>query len=387
MAPDAEVIIAGLGAMGSAAAYHLAARGRRVLGFDRFHPPHNLGSSHGRSRIIREAYFEGEYYVRLVQRAYDLWEDLERESGRRILRTTGGVMIGPPDGVLVKGSEFSAQENGLEYRKLSASELRHQFPMFAPSQEMVGVWEKRAGILFPELAVQTHLELAAHRGAQLHHNEPVLRWEPEDGGVRVFTEQRSYRADRLLLTAGAWMKSLLPDLQLPLDVERQVLFWFQPAASPEFFAPGRCPISIWEYAPDEFFYSFPDLGDGVKVALHHQGEITTADHVRREVGLDEVERMRKLLLRFLPGAAGHLKSAEVCVYTNTPDEHFLLDQHPRHPSVFIASPCSGHGFKFSSVVGEIAAARLAGEEVPFDLHHFRYGTRAAPRDGFPPVDR
>ena len=298
MPSDYDVIVAGLGAMGSAAAFHLAASGRRVLGLDRYHPPHNLGSSHGLTRIIREAYFEHPLYVPLVQRAYQLWAELEKKSGRRLLVQTGGVLIGPPDGVLVKGAKRSAQEHNLEHRVLSSAELRRQFPVFSPLENMVGVWEPRAGILFPELAVQTHLELAAKSGAILQYNEPVLRWEPQGDGVRVVTEAGAYTARRLMLSTGAWMSSLTAELRLPLAVERQVLFWFEPRSRAEQFRPEKCPIHIWEHGPHRFFYGFPDLGDGVKVALHHEGESTLPDAVRREVDEQETEAMRKVLRRF-----------------------------------------------------------------------------------------
>ena len=359
--------------MGSAAAYHLAARGRRVLGLDRFHPPHTLGSSHGLTRIIREAYFEHPLYVPLVQRAYELWAELGKKSGRKLLLQTGGVMIGPPDGALVTGATHSAQEHKLAHEILSATELRRRFPVFEPTPDMVAVWEPRAGILFPELAVQTHLELAAQNGSVLHFDEPVVRWETTGNGVRVFTPARAYFAQRLLLSAGPWMSSLLPELKLPLSVERQVLFWFEPRAQPDRFQPQNCPIHIWEHGPHHFFYGFPDLGDGVKVAIHHQGQKTQPEAVRREVDDNETEALRKLLRRFLPAAEGRLKSAVVCLYTNTPDEHFILDYHPRHRQVLIASPCSGHGFKFSPVIGEIAATLLDDQPPAFDLGPFRAG--------------
>jgi sarcosine oxidase len=370
MAKQFDVIIAGLGAMGSAAAYHLSRRGCHVLGLDRFHPPHSFGSSHGLTRIIREAYFEHPAYVPLIQRAYELWADLERESGRKLLLQTGGLMIGRRDGVIVGGAERSAREHRLAHRLLSAEELRREFPAFAPTNGMVGVWEPRAGILFPELAIQTHLELAAARGATLRYDEPVLKWESKGDHVCVSTEQQVYRAGRLLLTAGAWLNSLLPGHRLPLHIERQILFWFDESSNAEWFTRERCPISLWEYESRQYFYTFPNLGDGVKIALHHQGEITTPDGVRREVSAVEIEHMRGLLGRFLPAANGALKSTTVCIYTNTPDEHFLLDSHPEDSLVYIASPCSGHGFKFSSVIGEIAAARLEDRPLPFDLSLF-----------------
>jgi sarcosine oxidase len=382
-----DVIIIGLGAMGSAAAYHLAKNGSRVLGLDRFRPPHSLGSSHGRTRIIREAYFEHSSYVPLVQRAYELWEALEKRSGRKLLLKTGGLMIGPANGVLVSGALRSAQEHKLAHKLFSAPELRERFPIFTCDQETVAVWEPRAGILFPELIIQTHLESAAEDGACLKFDEPVLAWEAEGDSVSITTTANSYHAKHLLIAAGAWLSSLLNlrseprsekrnaqadrEVMLPLSVERQVLFWFAPASHAEQFEPENCPIYIWEYESGRFFYGFPDLGDGVKVAFHHQGDKTEPDHVPREVSLDEIERMRSLLVRCMPSAAGRLNSEAVCIYTNTPDEHFIFDWHPRHGKVLIASPCSGHGFKFSSAIGELSANLLTGKNTTFDLSRFR----------------
>lgn len=366
-----DCIIAGLGAMGSAAAYHLARAGSRVLGLDQFQPPHPFGSSHGRTRIIREAYFEDPAYVPLVQRAYQLWADLEAQSNRKILLQTGGLMIGAPEGVLVSGARNSARKHHLRHEVLSAGELRRKFPVLEPAPEMVGVWEPRAGVLFPEVAIQTHLELAAQRGATLQFHEPMVKWEPDGNCVRVQTRAGTYTADRLLLAAGSWLAQLVPGLNLPLTVERQVLYWFEPRSQASAFQPTRCPIHIWEYEAHRFFYGFPDLGDGIKAALHHQGEQVKPDTVRREVNPQEVEGMRRLLRRFLPDADGPLRATAVCLYTNTPDEHFLLDWHPHHPQVLLASPCSGHGFKFSSVIGELIAQLLHGQKPPFDLTLFK----------------
>jgi len=234
------------------------------------------------------------------------------------------------------------------------------------------------------LSVQTHLELAVERGASLKFNQPVLRWEPDGEGVRVFTGTDTYSANRLLLSVGAWLGALLSGptgssksnsncrfLDLPLSVERQVLLWFEPRSQANQFQPENCPIHIWEYAPHRFFYGFPDLGDGIKVAVHHEGQLTDPEKIRREVQEDEIQTMRRLLRRFLPAAEGVLKSTMVCMYTNTPDEHFILDYHPTDPQVLVASPCSGHGFKFSSVIGELAAALLCEEKPSFDLSLFR----------------
>jgi sarcosine oxidase len=373
-----DAIIIGLGAMGSAAAYHLAKSGRRVLGLDRFHPPHELGSSHGLTRIIREAYFEHPLYVPLVQRAYELWAELEKRSGRRLLTPTGGLMIGPPDGALVKGALRSAREHRLEHELLGPAELRRRFPAFKPAPDAVAVWEPRAGVLIPELAMRTHLELAAELGATLRFDEPAVSWSATVGGVRVSTAKGSCQAERLLLSAGAWMSELLPDWQLPLKVERQVLCWFEPLGNREPLS--RIPIYICEYAPARFFYGFPDSPDGMKAALHHQGESTEPGNVCRQVATREIEAVRVLLAGLLPDGAGALRSATVCLYTNTPDEHFVLGLHPKHPQVVLASPCSGHGFKFSPAIGELAACLLLGKEPAFDLSLFR-PERFMPREG------
>ena len=224
MSFDYEVIVVGLGAMGSSAVYHLAQSGLRVLGLDRYQPPHSFGSSHGLTRIIREAYFEDPLYVPLVQRAYELWADLEKQSGRQLLLKTGGLMIGPPDGVIVGGARHSAEQHKLAHEILSSTELSRKFPMFRLEDNPMAVWEPRAGILFPERAIQTHLDLAARLGARLRFNDAVHKWEPFGKGVRVFTEASSYTANQLVLSPGAWMDSLLGEAKLPLTVERQVLF-------------------------------------------------------------------------------------------------------------------------------------------------------------------
>ena len=366
-----DVIVAGLGAMGSAAAFHLARRGKIVLGLDRFTPPHTFGSSHGETRIIREAYFEHPTYVPIIQRAYDLWADLERESKQSLFLQTGGLMIGPVDGIVFGGAKRSAELHRLDHEVLSASEVRRQFPGLEPAEDMMAVHEPRAGILFPQACIESHLALGRRSGASLQFDEPVVRWRAEGDGVRVFTSKGEYKAGRLLLTAGAWIRSLLPDLNFPFTVERQILFWFEPCGDANLFKPERCPIHLWEYAPGRFFYGFPDLGTGVKVARHHQGHLTNPDNVQRAVAPEEVETMRVIVRRFLPQAEGPLRASTVCLYTNTPDGHFFIDSHPEYPQVLVASPCSGHGFKFSSVIGEILSDMIIQGRSRFDLSLFR----------------
>ena len=356
--------------MGSAVACQLARRGGRVLGLDRFAPPHALGSSHGQTRIIREAYFEHPAYVPLVRRAYELWAELEGQTGRALFRQTGGLMIGRPDSAVVAGAKRSAKEHSLQHEVLSAAEVRCRFPALQPCDGMIAVWEPRAGILFPEICIEAHLTMARKQGADLRSDEPALSWEDDGGAVRVITSKGAYHAGQLVLTAGSWIQSLLRDLKLPLAVERQVQFWFEPK-HPVHFQPERCPIHIWEHEPGRFFYGFPDLGDGVKVARHHEGAIINPDSINREVGPEEVEAMRAFVRQFLPEADGPLRATVVCMYTNTPDGHFFIDWHPAHPQVLIASPCSGHGFKFSTVIGEVMADLLTAGQSRFDLSLFR----------------
>jgi sarcosine oxidase len=370
-----DVIVAGLGAMGSAAAYHLARRGKRVLGIDRFAPPHTQGSSHGHTRIIREAYFEHPQYVPMVQRAYAAWEALERVSGERLFERTGGLMTGRPDSVVVSGARASAERHQLPYEELSAADIRRRFPALHVSDDAIGLLEPRAGMLFPERCVATHLRFAAAHGATLRTNDAVNAWRADVSGVGVKVETASgatYAAERLIVSAGAWAGTLLQDLSLPLTIERAVVHFFEPSRHHERFTSERLPIFIWEYGPGLMCYGFPARDEGVKVALHHQGEKTAdAASVRRDVAESEVVEMRALLERLMPDLNGAWRASSVCLYTNTPDEDFIIDAHPAHPQVLIVSPCSGHGFKFSSAIGEIVTDLVIEGESALDLGPFR----------------
>ncbi|MDQ3696906.1 MAG: N-methyl-L-tryptophan oxidase [Gemmatimonadota bacterium] len=383
-----DVIIVGLGAMGAAAAHELAARGARVLGLDRFAPPHTLGSTHGKTRIIREAYFEHPLYVPLVRRAYERWAALEAEAGdgRTLLIQTGGIMVGPPEGTLVAGARRSATEHGIPCEEMPVEELRRRWPVFRGEDGMLALHESRAGLLLPERIVETYHALAKRAGAELRYGEALLRWRADGAGVSVETASGTYRAGSLILAAGAWMPELLMPphagtrLELPLTIERQVFHWFAPASDAGAFVPERCPIVLWEYAHDSIYATYPDMGDGVKAQIHHDGELTDPSHVRRETMPDDEMRSRAILARFLPAANGRVLETAVCLYTNTPDRHFIIDTHPAHAQVVLASPCSGHGFKFASAIGEVLADLALGRGVGFDLRAFRVA-RFGSRDG------
>lgn len=370
MPREFDVIVAGLGAMGSAAAYHLASAGLSVLGLDRWRPPHELGSSHGQTRIIREAYFEHPIYVPIVQRAYKLWAALEKSAGEKLFVQTGGLMIGPPKGVVVRGARHSAELHGLPCENLTAREIHSRFPALKPAAGMEGVFEPRAGILFPERCVGAHLKLAERSGATFAFDEQVLCWEPAGERVRVRTATAEYRAHQLVLSAGSWMSRLVPDLDLPLAVERQTLFWFTPR-QPEIWSPERCPIHLWEQRAGQFFYGFPDLGHGVKLARHHGGKVVDPDTVSREATLHEADALRRVTRPFI-APLGPCVHKTVCLYTNTPDGHFLIDRHPAYPQVLLVSPCSGHGFKFAPAIGEAVADLVQTGRARFDLSLFRY---------------
>jgi sarcosine oxidase len=362
-----DVIILGVGSMGSAAAYHLARRGVRVLGLEQFAIPHAQGSHHGFSRMIRLAYFEHPDYVALLKRAYVLWEELEAESRQKLLHITGGLYLGRPDSELVTGSISAAKTYGLPHELLSGDELRRRFPPFHVPDGTLAFYENQAGFLLPEAVVSTHAELAMRYGAELHGHEGALEWFGGTGGVTVRTAKQTYHAERLIITAGAWTPRLLMELGLHLKVTRQAMAWFWPT-QPELFALGRFPSWALDLAPREQYrgvqYGFPmspsALGNpGFKAALHWPDEVCDPDAVDRSVRDSDTADLRAAIEKYLPAAAGPLLASRTCIYTNSPDSHFIVDQHPApYPGserVFLACGFSGHGFKFVSVMGESLA--------------------------------
>jgi sarcosine oxidase len=371
-----KVIVIGLGAMGSSAAQQLAQRGVDVLGFDQFTPPHTHGSSHGQTRIIRQCYWEDPRYVPLLLRAYELWRKLEADTGKSLLHVTGGLMIGRASGQLVERGEMSARRFALPHEILSASELRRRYPVFNVEDDMLALWEENAGYLRPEPCIEEQLRQAARAGANLHFDEPVLEWHGSPGGgVSARTAHGNYVADHLVITAGPWAPQMLRDMQLPLRVTRQVVYWFEPRGSIDLFRQDRLPVYLLETeATHPVLYGFPLTGpqsEGVKVAQHGSDETCTPESVAREIRAADEFSIRERLAGTIPLLGGRLLRAETCLYTMTPDSHFLIDKHPELPQVALAAGFSGHGFKFASVIGEILADLATGQTPEYDMDLFQ----------------
>jgi sarcosine oxidase len=363
-----DVAVAGLGVHGAATARALARRGVRVLGLDARRPPHTDGSSHGRTRILRAAYFEHPLYVPLVQRALQGWRVLEQESERKLFRTTGALNVGPADGALMRGTHESCRLHGLPHERLDAAGIRERFPALRPDGAHVGILEPEAGALAAEACVSALLAGAAAAGATIRLDEEVLEWEVAGGGVTIRTARGTHRAGALVLALGAWLPERIGAARLPLVIERQTQHWFE--AGPALSA-GRCPILLWEHTNGDVLWAIPDVGDGMKAGIHHGGECApSVAAVDRTVTGRDVERVRSLLDRHV-SALGRTLASSVCLYANTPDQHFVIDRHPRHAQVLIVSACSGHGFKFAPALAEHVADLALGGEPAAELAPFR----------------
>ena len=361
-----DVIVAGVGSMGSAACYHLARRGVRVVGIEQFDLPHARGSHHGYSRMIRQSYYEHPDYVPLLRRSYELWDDLNARScggsgGEKIFHRTGGLYLGPPDGAIVPGAAAAAREHGLSHELLGAREVEERFPAFCVEDQYIGFYEENAGFIVPELAVRAHADLACAHGAEIRTGEGIIDWRAEEGGVVVRTSRETVEAGHLLLTGGAWSGALLRELGAGLTVTRQVLAWLDPAGehASQLLAPGVFPCWFIETTTPFGHYGFPMTssgGRGFKIALHQPGlELVGADDPAVPVTEEEVGDLREILRRWIPIADGPLLTSCTCLYTNSPDGNFMLGPHPEYPGVTVAAGFSGHGFKFSPVVGEVLA--------------------------------
>ncbi len=356
MSEHFDVIVIGLGGMGSSAAYHLAKRGQRVLGLEKFTPAHDKGSSHGGSRIIRQSYFEDPAYVPLLLRAYALWDELAADSAREVYRITGGLFIGAPDCLTVAGSLRASREWDLPHEVLDAAEIRSRFPTFTPDAGDIALYEAKAGFARPELTVQAHLDLAEKAGATLQFGEEVLEWAETSGGVTVRTRRGTYTAGQLVICPGAWAPQLLAELGVPITVERQVLYWLDPVGGTAPFTDH--PIFIDENADGMQIYGFPAIDGprgGVKVAFFRKGVVCTPETIDRTVHDHEIREVRDHIAELVPALNGPCLDSATCMYSNTPDQHFVIARHPDSENVTIACGFSGHGFKFVPVVGEILA--------------------------------
>ncbi|MEP6989863.1 MAG: N-methyl-L-tryptophan oxidase [bacterium] len=368
-----DALVVGLGAMGSATLAELAARGARVIGVDAFDPPHALGSTHGRSRIIREAYYEHPSYVPLVRRAQECWDELARATGLTLFHRTGGLNIGAAGSGLVRGALASAERHGLAVELLDGKEVTSRFPAYSVPHDMVGVFERNAGVLLPEQCIRAYLGLARKRGADVRPHTTVRRVARTAAAIEAHTDDGVIAARRLVLCAGAWSAPLLEqlDIALPLTVARQTMHWLEPAGDAVVRSPERMPVALVEHAPDRLFYCLPDLGNGVKAAVHHEGESTNAASVDRTVHSSDIAPVEALAARFLARVRGKVRESIVCLYTNTPDRDFAIGVPNGLPHVAVVSACSGHGFKFASAIGEAVAQLALGETCSADLSHFR----------------
>jgi sarcosine oxidase len=356
MGKSYDVIVIGLGAMGSAACYHLAKRGARVLGLEKFDIPHSQGSSHGFSRAIRSTYYEDPDYVPLVTRAFAMWQELEAETGQKLMHVTGALYMGPLGGEVVGGSLLSARKYNLPHELMDRATLGQRYPQFRVPDDFVGLLEQNAGFIHPEKAVAAHALQAMRSGAELHGREAVTGWTAEAGGVSVTTDRGTYHGAQLLFCGGAWTDKLVRDLGVPLVVTRQVLAWFWPK-NPDLFQLGRIPVWALDRLDGTTHYGFPMMADnpGFKLAHHNRGLTSDPDTVERSPLPGDEEDCRRALRENIPEAEGPLLALRVCMYTNTPDLNFIVDRHPHHERVTLACGFSGHGFKFATVMGEVLA--------------------------------
>jgi sarcosine oxidase len=366
-----DAIIVGGGGMGTAAACHLAARGQRVLVLDRFGLAHDRGSSHGLTRIIRLAYFEHPTYVPLLRRAFELWRALEARSGAPLLHVTGGLDVGKAGGEVFEGSRRSCVEHGLPHEVLGGADLRRRFPAWHIGDDAAAVLQPDAGFLEPERCILAHAAAARKAGAVIREHEAVRGWEAIPGRVRVRTDVATYEGGQLILSAGAWMSALLPDLAPLMQPERQVLGWFT-TADHRAFAPDRFPVFVHD-ADEGRFYGFPEFGvPGVKIGrYHHLSQAVQPETLDRTCHPEDEAALRVAVARYFPGANGQVLRSAVCMFTNTPDEHFIIDRYPGADEVLVVSPCSGHGFKFCSVIGEIVADLVTRGGTAHDISAFR----------------
>ena len=356
--------------MGSATCWELARRGIRVLGLEQYSIPHDQGSSHGYSRMTRMAYYEHPSYVPLIRRAHELWSEIEASSGEKIFHKVGGLYMGRPDAPLIQGSLDSARRHGLQHELLNRQDLANRHGQFTVPDDWVGFVEAEAGFLLPELAICAFVRAALELGAIIRAQEQVVSWEENASGVSVTTSKGNYSADRLVFTSGVWCSKLLPPVNLRLSITRQVVGWVWPH-EPAKFKLGALPVWLIDREDGSVYYGFPmiTVSPGLKIAVHAPLTPTDPDRVTREVTTGDEETFRVCLQRYLPSADGSLLAMRTCLYGNSPDGDFIIDRLPGSSRVVFAAGFSGHGFKFSSAIGEVLAelATTGNSRVPVDF--------------------
>jgi sarcosine oxidase len=394
MTNNFNTIVLGLGAVGSATLYQLARRGDKVLGIDRFEPPHILGSTHGETRITRQAIGEGEQFTPISLRAYEIFRDLEAQSGVELLQITGGLMLSSPSsGGIHNTADFykntlaAAKKFDIRHDELSAADIRKRFPQFAVRDEEVAYYEYESGVLSPEKSVEVQLALAGKMGAQIRLNECVLSFDEVSGAnISLTTDSGTYHAQQLVICAGPWVAQLLePNLAALFQVQRQVQFWFDVDKCYESFVPGSFPIFIWELsgaAKCQSMYGFPAMdgrGGGFKIGTEGYNKVVTTDTVDRNVSPEEMNATYEKQIRpFFSPPVGACIKARVCLYTTTPDTGFVIDRLPGHNSVIVCSPCSGHGFKHSAAIGEAVSELVLDGKTKLELSAFQFSRFSKP---------
>lgn len=367
-----DVIVIGVGGMGSAATYHLAKRGHDVLGLEQFDIPHENGSNHGVTRIIRKAYFEDPAYVPLLHQAYENWETLQKENGRKLLHLYGSITAGRPDEANFNGAIKACEEHNLPYKVLTSDELSAQFPGYQLPDDFKGVYQPDGGFLASDRCLVAHVEEAFKNGGEIHAREQVLNWKATSSGVRIESEDDVYTADKLIISAGPWAQELVKELEGNATPERQVLGWLQPK-EPANFTPESFPI-FTATLNGEPFYGFPTFEvPGFKIGRHHHLEQETTPDTLDETLRSEDERLlRDVAEEYFPSGAGPTMRLTTCMYTNSPDEQFIIDTHPDHSNVVIAAGFSGHGYKFCSVIGEILADLVIDGKTSHSIELFSF---------------
>ena len=369
--PSYDAIVIGVGGMGSAAVYHLARRGLQVLGLEKHAIPHEMGSSHGYSRMIRYTLQEHPSYVPLVRRSYELWHEMEETAGEELMVTTGSIRAGAPDSPFFLNAQEACDLHSIPYEILTASEVNKRFPGYRFPEEISSVYQADGGFLLPERCIVTHVQAAERAGADVHSQETVLDWEVRGDGVQVRTDRDTYTAGRLVVTAGPWAANLVPELAAYAVPERQVMGWFQPKR-PELYAAEAFPV-FGVFTEEGRYYGFPSHAvPGFKIGrAHHLLQKVDPDAIDREVHPEDEDILRQVVNRYFPLAAGKLLDGKTCMYTNTPDEHFMIGTLDGQPQVSVAAGFSGHGFKFASVIGEIMADLAQSGATEHDINLFR----------------